>query len=185
MKNQVIEVLSIEHGMKVIVFWNLKGVNTGSFVGTNVGGYYGVIDDKFSLWNFEQLENMVNGGLIESFEVIELPKDWEREYYNEPIKGKFPRYMKVWNNDSRELKLLVICKLENHVYPYLAVVAGRDEDYLSGRNSLISSWKYAKEIDDCKQKEETKNKNEDFLCELHKLQEKLEELEKKYAVLLI
>ena len=69
MKNQVIKVLSREHGEKVIQYWKDKGIDTGSFSGNMSDWYYGVIDGKFGIY----------GSYKEDVEVItlpELPEKW-------------------------------------------------------------------------------------------------------------
>lgn len=74
MKNQVIEVLDIEHGKKVIEYWKSMGFST---TGRNADQtkkscdtyrYYGVIDNVFDNYNLTKVKNY-------NAEIIELPTE--------------------------------------------------------------------------------------------------------------
>jgi len=73
MENQVIKVLTPEHGEKVIEYWKSKGVNTRGKEGQSCesGGnkyiYYGVINGVFDNYNVSQLD------VFDNLEIIELP----------------------------------------------------------------------------------------------------------------
>jgi len=75
MENQVIKVLTPEHGEKVIEYWKSKGVNTRNYSGEccERGGdiriYYGVINGVFDNYHMDQISGS------ETVEIIELPKE--------------------------------------------------------------------------------------------------------------
>ena len=73
MKNQVIKVLTPEHGEKVIEYWKSKGVNTDNYSGEccerdgNQCIYYGVINGIFDNYRMGRISDDDN------VEIIELP----------------------------------------------------------------------------------------------------------------
>ena len=74
MKNQVIKVLNIEHGKKVIEYWNSQGVDTKGSWGQlcedegDTCIYYGVINGEFLSYSLNKV-NAYNA------EIIELPEE--------------------------------------------------------------------------------------------------------------
>lgn len=72
MKNQVIEVLTREHGEHVIQYWKDKGINTRQYRGRNTKAagnsarYYGVINGRFGSYKSSKVK-------AEGAEIIELP----------------------------------------------------------------------------------------------------------------
>ena len=78
MKNQVIKVLSKEHGKKVIEYWKSRGVDTESLGGSNPGGYYGVIDGDFDAWSPREV-------ILANPEIIELPEEPEPTFDELPV----------------------------------------------------------------------------------------------------
>jgi hypothetical protein len=76
MKNQVIKVLTPEHGEKVIEYWKSKGVDTRGKKGSSCESdgnkyiYYGVINGVFDNCSAQQLGVFDNFGKVE---IIELP----------------------------------------------------------------------------------------------------------------
>jgi hypothetical protein len=74
MKNQVIKVLTKEHGKRVIEWFNSQGVDTGNYTG-NISEeegfkciYFGVINGNFSNY---YIENVINNNA----EIIKLPEE--------------------------------------------------------------------------------------------------------------
>ena len=99
MKNQVIEVLDMEHGNKVIDYWKSIGVDTLGMSGSQtkkgdyLWRYYGVIDNCFDVYSERQAaEN--------NAEIIELPKE----------ENSFPRVMLVNNGGNEWRKRVVFMK---------------------------------------------------------------------------
>ena len=96
MKNQVIEVLNLEHGKRVIEYWKSKGVKDASvFLGiyTKEAGesfrYYGIIKNRFSNYSIEYVNT-------NNAETITLPEE-----------KTFPRKMLVWDDDEKGKKFSV------------------------------------------------------------------------------
>jgi hypothetical protein len=75
MENQVIKVLTPEHGEKVIEYWKSKGVDTGNYSGCSCESdgdiriYYGVINGVFDNYRMEQIFGS------DTVEIIELPEE--------------------------------------------------------------------------------------------------------------
>jgi hypothetical protein len=75
MKNQVIKVLTPEHGKKVIEYWKFKGVDTDNYSGISCESdgdkyiYYGVINDVFDNYSITYVKDENN------VEIIELPEE--------------------------------------------------------------------------------------------------------------
>jgi hypothetical protein len=94
MKNQVIKVLTREHGKKVIEYWKSKGIDTRGHLGMICERdgdkciYYGVIDDVFSNYSIKQ----VNNG-FSNVEIIELP---EEEFDMSTIEGRLAYAKKTY-----------------------------------------------------------------------------------------
>lgn len=135
MKNQVIEVLNIEHGKRVIEYWKLKGIDVGCKEGihTREGGclftYYGVINGRFD--NFDD-ERVKQGDV----EIIELPEE-----------KTFPRRMLVSYDGVEYTERTVVAKLPgNPITPYIAIYNGEEAFFSEGRTYNTSSCKYAKEL---------------------------------------
>jgi len=126
MKNQVIEVLNLDHGKKVIQYWKSRGMNithegfrTQDYNDSH--RYYGIINGKFDNYSYVVVMNSI-------VEIITLPE------------GKtFPREMLVWFDDGREFKLDVIGYCEGQEYPFITKDINHKFTYIG--------FKYAKEID--------------------------------------
>ena len=75
MENQVIKVLTPEHGEKVIEYWKSKGVDTSTYSGCSCESdgdihiYYGVINGVFNNYRMEQIFGS------DTVEIIELPEE--------------------------------------------------------------------------------------------------------------
>ena len=131
MKNQVIEVLNIEHGKRVIEYWKSIGVDTlgksGSQTkkGDYLWRYYGVIDNCFDVYSERQAaEN--------NAEIIELPKE----------ENSFPRLMLVSNGGIEWHKRVVFMKKCNR---YLAWNKAETIEESESVYEVIP-WRYAKEL---------------------------------------
>lgn len=89
MKNQVIEVLTNEHGKRVIQYWRDRGIDTMQHLGWNndkavdsIWRYYGVINEKFNNYNIKQVKEA-------GAEIIELPGDSKSVTPNSEIKPTY------------------------------------------------------------------------------------------------
>ena len=145
MKNQVIEVLDMEHGKKVIEYWKAKGIDTYGMlvIGTKKAGYscryYGVIDGCFDCYSERQAAE--NGA-----EIIELPKE-ENSFprvmlvSNKPIKG---------NNDG--IKQLVISIVDGIAISVGGTQYSLEKYYQDLKEEKANPifrlypWRYAKEL---------------------------------------
>ena len=70
LNNTVIKVLNKEHGEEVIEFYKKNGYNTKWFNGTNIGFYYGLLNNYFSWYTDSDVERF-------NFKIIELPEEKE------------------------------------------------------------------------------------------------------------
>ncbi len=84
MKNEVIEVLDLEHGKKVKEYWEslkVKNVNEYQFVNTKKDGdndrYYGFLHGEFSAYTFEEV-------IKYGSEIIELTTETKLSYDHLP-----------------------------------------------------------------------------------------------------
>ena len=68
LNNTVIKVLNKEHGAKVVAFYEKNGYDTGPYSGTNIGCYYGVLNNNFSWYTDSNMERFY-------FKIIELPNE--------------------------------------------------------------------------------------------------------------
>ena len=144
MKNQVIEVLDREHGMKVIEYWKSKGIDTSGMSGSQtkkgdyLWRYYGVIDNCFDVYSERQAaEN--------NAEIIELPEEnsFPRVMLvsNKPIKG---------NNDG--IKQLVISIVDGIAISVGGTQYSLEQYYQDLKEEKANPifrlypWRYAKEL---------------------------------------
>ena len=131
MKNQVIEVLDIEHGRKVIEYWKSKGVDTmgmcGSFNKEDSGTvcYYGVINDMFDCFTIEDVRKY-------NAEIIELPKE----------ENSFPRLMLVSDDGDAWYKRVVFMQKCDRFLAWnnAETIENAELTY------RVASWRYAKEL---------------------------------------
>ena len=144
MKNQVIEVLNIEHGKRVIEYWKSKGVDTmgmcGSFTkeDSESSCYYGVINDMFDCCTIEDVRKY-------NAEIIELPEEnsFPRVMLvsNKPIKG---------NNDG--IKQLVISIVDGIAISVGGTQYSLEQYYQDLKEEKANPifrlypWRYAKEL---------------------------------------
>lgn len=155
MKNQVIEVLDREHGMKVIEYWKSKGVDTLGMYGlqTKKDGdlvrYYGVIDGCFDCYSERQAAE--NGA-----EIIELPED-----------KPFPRVMLVsYDGDAWKRRVVFMKKCNRYLAWNKAKTIEESESIRS-----ITAWRYAKEIEP-----------EQHTITLSDLNSKIEDIKKLFGI---
>ena len=131
MKDQVIEVLDLEHGKKVIDYWKSIGVDTLGMSGSqtkkgDLFRYYGVIDGYFNVYSErEAAEN--------NAEIIELPKE----------ENPFPRVMFVSNDGNEWYKRVVFMKKCDRYLAWNKAKTIEESESISS----ITAWRYAKEIE--------------------------------------
>ena len=145
MKNQVIEVIDREHGMKVIEYWKSKGVDTKDMNGSNTREkgiptrYYGIINGYFHCYSIDYVKEA-------NAEIIELPKE-ENSFprvmlvSNKPIKG---------NNDG--IKQLVISIVDGIAISVGGTQYSIEHYYQDLKEEKANPilrlypWRYAKEL---------------------------------------
>lgn len=147
MNNQVIEVLSKEHGQEVKKYWQDKGFDTSDygFDRNKEDGdecrYYGVLDHAFVFCDLDVVKNY-------RAEIIELPKTTEEL----PI----PRDVLVRDSESYKwAKRELIADLSKYVFEMPFVCRGKN-----GKAAV--RWEYMKELPT----EITKDEAEKMLSEL-------------------
>lgn len=142
MKNQVIEVLNIEHGKKVIKYWKSRGFDTRHYTGQCTKEndadyhYYGVINGIFNIYSLEYV-NEYNA------EIITLPEE-----------KTFPRKMLVWDvdeGDAVERIVLWINPFGKCIRPIVCVDPYSEIDYNKGEEYSTTQWRYAKELPEVKE----------------------------------
>lgn len=77
MKNQVIKVLSREHGEKVIQYWKDRGIDIKGFAGNMSNWYYGVIDGEFNIYGPFKVAKA-------DAEIITLPEELPEKWFIVP-----------------------------------------------------------------------------------------------------
>lgn len=122
MKNQVIKVLSEEHGKKVIEYWKSKGVNTRTLEGSVANTYYGVVNEVFDNW----------AKLPPNTELITLPEN------------KYPKVMWVSEDNLGWSKRVVFMEKGNKYLAWVIAETLEEAEYRLG----VVSWKYAKDIEE-------------------------------------
>ena len=123
MNNKVIKVLDMEHGKKVIKFWE-KYCGTGALRGDTVGDYYGLINGRFDYWDIDEVKYY-------NAEIIELPEE-----------KNYPRVMLVSDNKMTWGKRVVFMEKKGGFLAWAFA-----ETFEEAENATVSSfWKYAKEI---------------------------------------
>ena len=133
MKNQVIKVLNIEHGEKVIKYWKDKGVNTGKYTGcvTAKDGdkhiYYGVIDGCFSNY----MQNQVIG-----CEIIEIPSEIIPN--DLPKKGEV---ILVWDYDEQKpSQRIFLDYIPQSKSPVICVIPSDETNFTNGEKVGVNLW---------------------------------------------
>jgi hypothetical protein len=137
MKNQVIEVLNLEHGKEVIAYWQSKDIKT-TYSGNNTKfkgdsrRYYGVINGSFDCYSIYQC-------IEHKAEIIKLPEINEKT---------LPREMLVWNDkDKPEPRMVVwINPDKNHKTQCIAIRRDDLEAFKNGKRFSTWEWEHYKEI---------------------------------------
>ena len=125
MDNKVIKVLDTEHGRKVIGFFK-QYCNTGLLKGSIIGGYYGIINGKFELWDINKI-------LEANAEIIKLPEE-----------KSYPRIMLV-SDDSIRWKNRRVVFMEK-CGGFLAWANARTFEEAEKEKDTYF-WNYAKELE--------------------------------------
>lgn len=100
MENSVIKVLNRRHGLKVLNYFDLQGVDTANFWGNcteesnGIAIYYGVINDKFSNYTLEEVKAY-------NAKIIELPIENSRPFPKPMIVSMFPFGNSAYNTQTR------------------------------------------------------------------------------------
>ena len=136
MKNQVIEVLDIKHGKKVIEYWKSRGFDTmgmrGSFTKeeSDLYRYYGVIAGSFDCYSEKQADR-------NNAEIIKLPTELPKE------ENSFPRVMLVSNGGGNEWRKRVVFMKKCNRY-----LAWNKAETIEESESVyeVIPWRYAKEL---------------------------------------
>jgi hypothetical protein len=108
-ENEVIKILSPEHGYKVVEYWKSRGVDT-TYKGFLTGMYYGVINGEFNNFNDAEVANS-------KAKIITLPEEkcvWVRDTDSEK-----------WYR-----RILVADLGEEFVYRYLTALRDRKDSYI-------------------------------------------------------
>ncbi len=157
MKNQVIEVLNIEHGKKVIEYWKSRGVDTKGLVGdctkeSFLGSYlrfYGVLDGEFDKYTKEDVSYY-------NAEIIELPEE-----------KVYPRVMLVSLDEENWFKRVVfMCKNGR----YLAWDNAETVEVAENQVNSVA-WRFAKDIEEPKE----------FTITLSYINSKMDEIKKLFG----
>ena len=136
MKNQVIQVLDMEHGKKVIEYWKSIGVDTLGMSGSQtkkgdyLWRYYGVIDDRFGVYSERQAAK--NGA-----EIIELPTESPKE------EKTFPRVMLVSIDEIKWHKRVVFMQKCDRFLAWNNAETIENAEW----TYRVASWRYAKEVE--------------------------------------
>ena len=156
MKNQVIEVLNREHGMKVIEYWKSKGVDTGDVNGScnkadnDRFRYYGLINNCFSGYKLEYCESF-------NAEIIELPEE-----------KTYPRVMMVSANEVVWYKRVVFMKKCGKYLAWNKAETIQDSESIFWQ----TAWNYAKDIEEPKE----------FTITLSDINSKIEDIKKLFGI---
>jgi len=142
LNNTVIEVLTFEHGAKVIEWWKKQGINTYDYDGScckedaDSCRYYGVINGSFGNYSLKAVK-------AHNAKIITLPKE-----------KSFPRWMWCWDDDTEKpVKRLVIYYNEQLLHSYITLSETEAKRYLDGKlNCAFISYINATEIEESENK---------------------------------
>ena len=147
MKNQVIEVLDIAHGRKVIEYWKSQGIDTLLKEGINTKShntknrYYGIINDTFGCFSIETIKDT-------NTEIIELPCDFANEFTSEQMERAIYLKSKGFGLEDRpfpKLMLVSMFPFGNSAYnTQTRVVVAAGNGYAVGVNNCESLDDYIK-----------------------------------------
>ena len=142
MENSVIKVLNRRHGLKVLNYFDLQGVDTANFWGNcteesnGIAIYYGVINNKFSNYTLEEVKAY-------NAKIIELPIENSRPFPKPMIVSMFP-----FGNSSYNVETRVVVAAGDGYAVGVDYCESLD-DYIKRQkeNTLsYSLWKYHQEI---------------------------------------
>ena len=134
MENSVIKVLNRRHGLKVLNYFDLQGVDTANFWGNcteesnGIAIYYGVINDKFSNYTLEEVKAY-------NAEIIELPEE-----------KVYPRVMMVSCGEFWYKRVVLMEKCGKYLAWNNAKTMEEAENEL-----YLAAWKFAKDIEEPKE----------------------------------
>lgn len=133
MKNQVIKVLDVEHGKKVIEHFRNLGADANGFKGCNIGLYYGIINsgNRVSWASEQRIKEM-------AIEIIELPK--EEPQFN-PKRGD--RVMASDNGEDWKGRIF-LTEIKGVKHPIVVVSDYYEENYIKGQEFNINVYKFMK-----------------------------------------
>ena len=100
MKNQVIEVLTKEHGKKVIEYWKSEGADVRGFAGNQTieddseFRFYGFINGEFNNYRRKSV-------YLYKAKIIELPSDFINEFTSEQMKKSVDLVSKGFGLEDR------------------------------------------------------------------------------------
>ena len=142
MENLVIKVLNRRHGLKVLNYFDLQGVDTANFWGNcteesnGIAIYYGVINNKFSNYTLEEVKAY-------NAEIIELPIENSRPFPKLMIVSMFPFGNSAYNTPTR----VVVAAGDG--YAVGVDYCDSLDDYIKRQKEKTLSytlWKYHQEI---------------------------------------
>ena len=142
MENSVIKVLNRRHGLKVLNYFDLQGVDTANFWGNcteesnGIAIYYGVINNKFSNYTLEEVKAY-------NAEIIELPIENSRPFPKLMIVSMFPFGNSAYNTPTR----VVVAAGDG--YAVGVDYCDSLDDYIKRQKEKTLSytlWKYHQEI---------------------------------------
>ena len=131
MENSVIKVLNRRHGLKVLNYFDLQGIDTSNFWGhcteesNGIAIYYGVINNKFKNYTLEEVKAY-------NAKIIELPKE----------EKPFPRVMLVSDDEIKWHKRVVFMKKCGMFLAWYNAQTIEKAEFTYG----VSDWSYAKEL---------------------------------------
>ena len=136
--NTVIEVLTEEHGKKVIAWWKKQGIDTALKTGncTKEGNdydrCYGIIDGYFANYS-------IGEAIAHNAKIIELPTE----------EKTFPRMMMCWNDENSLRNVYVLFHDKQLDFPYIGIYENDVERYKRGDEKIgFMYYKHAKEIEE-------------------------------------
>ena len=160
LNNTVIKVLNREHGAKVIKFYKKNGYDTKYFYGSNIGCYYGVLNNNFSWYTDSDMGRFY-------FKIIELLEEEE-----------YPKVMMVSNSpitkgNNGKKRVVFMEKLGTYLaWAYATTLEDAEEEM------AITSWKFAVDVPkENPQKTEMLKRVEELKSNITKMQKQVDEIQ--------
>ena len=131
MENSVIKVINRRHGLKVLNYFDLQGIDTANFwfncteESNGIAIYYGVINNKFRNYTLEEVKAY-------NAKIIELPKE----------ENPFPRVMLVSNDGDSWKRRVVFMKKCDMFLAWASAETIKESEGIYE----VTSWYYAKEL---------------------------------------